>query len=442
MNHVLKASLEAIDFQREGLLLKELSMHISALMGTKDMTERLAILKRMSATCKHHTGADFRMHLQASKEPNACIVVADSNIAAPMRPEAIKERLRKAGGIASEREMFQGSVDLRTGKVSGIYCEIPLDVFFSVGFLEKTRMNTYFTPEEIAAVIIHELGHGVMYLYYLGGIVISNIVVQEIVRKIQEGASPVVVRDVLKIAEQKTGYKIKDMGTIDKNPDPLVVQQVIMAEFVEKIRSDLGTRFYDARAFEFVADQFAARHGAGAHIVSALDRMYREGGWKPLEYSSNFGQFMAALAGQVQTIFAVGGTWAIGGSAAGVAALAGAGIWIALGVAISCLVTFIGGGDIYDDVPNRFKAMRREMIASSKEPHLTREQRLGLIQDIEIIDKALEGVQVNKFGPGFIGNFIAGVVTGKTAQMKFMRQLEELANNRLFELSNQLQAKG
>lgn len=435
----LSLGLEAIDFQRDEQLLKELSIHISALMGTRDKTERLDIVKRMNAVAFHHTQCLFTFHLLAGKQPDAFIFVADSNNASPMRADEVKKRLQKTGSMPTEKEFFKGSVDLRTGKCSGIYSEIPLDVFFSEAFLVPTPRGNMFKPEEIAAILIHEMGHGVMYLKYLGGLTIANIVVAEIITNIQKGSDPAVVRDIIKVAEQKTGYKIKDLGTVDKNPDPLIVQQVIMAQAIERVRSELGTRYYDARAFEFVADQFAARHGGAQYIVTGLDRMYRDYGWTPPEYSSRFAQIAMALVGQAETIFGI-----VAGLIAGASVLpilVGAAIWTAVGMVLATVATLVGGGDIYDDIPNRFKAMRRELIASSKDQNLSREQRMAIIKGIQTIDEVLERVRENSFGPGFLGRFVAGVVTGKTGQVQFMRQLEELANNRLFELTNQLEAK-
>jgi hypothetical protein len=438
MNLHYQATMESIDFQRDEMLLKELSLHIAALQGTQDTTERLDILKQMNAVAFHHCGAKFTFHLLAEKAPNAFILVPDANIAAPMRPDAVKETLRKSGGVCSEKEFFKGTVDLKKGRVSGVYSEIPMDIFFSVAFLSLTRKNTMFTPEEVAAVLIHEMGHGVMYLRYLGGTVLSNIVIAEVCKLIQDGAEPLIVRNVLKVAEQKTGYKIKDLGTIDKNPDPLLVQQVVMAEMIERIRSDLGTQYYDARAFEFVADQFAARHGGAAHIVKALDRMYRDCGYKPLEYNSNMTHFMMSLVVNAKVII---GVCYMGYTFSAAAAIMSGGAAVVIGIAMATMVTILGGGDIYDDVPNRFKAMRRELIASSKDQNLSQRQRAKLIADIGEIDQVMANITEVKFGPGFFSDFFAGVFTGKTAQMKFMRTLEELANNRLFELSNQLQAK-
>lgn len=433
-----KVAMEAIDFQRDAALLKELSLHIATMQGTQDVNERLEILKRLDATAFHHTKMKFRFHLQSEKTPNACIIVAESNSAAPMRPNVVKEQLRKSGGICSEKEFFKGSVNLKTGQVSGIYSEIPLDIFFATGFLIPTRKNTMFTPEEVAAVLIHEMGHGLMYLRYLGGYVISNIVIAEICRHLNDDADTEVVRNVIKVAEQKTGWKIKDMGTVDKNPDPLLVQQVVMAEMINSIRSDLGTRYYDARAFEFVADQFAARHGGAAHIVSALDRMYRDCGYTPLEYSSRFAHFAAALATNATfTLGLIGGWVTVGATVAIAAGIVGA----LAGIAMATAMTLIAGGEIYDDIPNRFQAMRRELIASSKDQTLDQSTRVAIINEIEVIDKVMANITPVKFGPAFFSLYFAGLFTGKTAQMKFMRQLEELANNRLFELSNQLQAK-
>lgn len=445
MNPYLKAALESIDFQRDEALLNELAMHIATLQSASNDAEKLEVLKAMSATAFDKTGMTINFHLLKERAPNAFIIVSDSNSANPMNPAVVKERLSRRKGPVSEQEFFEGRVDLKTGRVSGIYSKIPFDVFFSHAFILKTPKGSYFDTKETASVLIHELGHAQGYLYYLGQAVISNIAVAECAKKINDGVDETTVRQVLKVVEQKTGYKLKDLHVTGNSNDAILIQQVIMAQMVEKIRSDLGTRYYDARAFEYMADRFAARHGGAAYIVTALDRMYREFGWKPSEYHSYLAQFTSSLAwvGQVVlytsfTAAAVGAV-TLTGVAIATAAVVG-GISLA-GIAITTLVTLMMGGDIYDDIPNRFLTMRRELIASSKDENLTNPQRQAIIGQIEMIDEVMKDIRENKFGPNFVGRYLAGVFTGQAAQLKFMRQLEELANNRLFELHNQLQAK-
>lgn len=443
MNPYLKTSLESIDFQRDEALLKELALHIATLQSASNDAEKLDVLKAMSATTFDKTGMTINFHLLKERSPNAFIVVADSNSANPMRPDQVKERLSRRKGPVSEQEFFEGRVDLKTGRVSGIYSKIPFDVFFSHAFLLKTPKGSYFDTRETAAVLIHELGHAQGYLYYLGQNVISNISVAEVAKKINEGADETTVRQILKVVEQKTGYKIKDLNVTGNSNDAIMIQQVIMAQMVEKIRSDLGTRYYDARAFEYMADRFAARHGGAADIVTALDRMYREFGFKPIEYRSYLGQFALSLAYHSHNLLmGIMGGMTFG---TGAAVLVGAGLVIGastLGMMVLLTVTtMLIGGEVYDDIPNRFLTMRRELIASTKEEALSREQRQLLVEQIARIDEVMQNVRENKFGPLRISAFLAGVFTGQAAQLKFMRQLEELSNNRFFELHNQLQAK-
>lgn len=443
MNPCLKAALESIDFQRDEALLNELAMHIATLQGASNDAEKLDVLKAMSATAFDKTGMTVNFHLLKERDPNAFIIVSDSNSANPMNPAVVKERLSRRKGPVSEQEFFEGRVDLKTGKVSGIYSKIPFDVFFSHAFLLKTPKGNYFDTKETAAVLTHELGHGQGYLYYLGQSVISNIAVAECAKKINDGVDETTVRQVIKVVEQKTGYKLKDLDVTGNSNDAILIQQIIMAQMVEKIRSDLGTRYYDARAFEYMADRFAARHGGAAYIVKALDRMYREFGFKPIEYRTYLGQFAMSLVYHAQTIL----TGAIFGAGMGTAGAVAVGIAGALAfttvasIGMVTIVTLLMGGDIYDDIPNRFLTMRRELIASSKEPALTVAQRTQLVEQIAMIDDVMKDIRENKFGALSIAQFLAGVFTGQAAQLKFMRQLEELTNNRFFELHNQLQAK-
>lgn len=454
MTSQLNAALEAIDFQRSELLLKELSLQIAALQGTADHTVRTSILKKMEKIAFEKTGIRFRLHLLKDRDPNAFIITADSSSANPMRPEAIKERLRRStASMPTEKEFFKGMVNLQTGKVSGIYSEIPLDVFFSISWLDRTPKGNMFAPEEVAAVLIHEFGHGWMYLYMLGRSTVSNLSIAEIAGAVAGGADPKTIQDIIKVVEIKTGYRLKDLGTVEANPSPMMVQQVVMAQHIERIRSDLGTRFYDARVFEFAADQFAARHGAGSWIVKGLDRAYREFGHRPAEYMSHYAQLIMSLTThgkkivewykEIATGGAVLGAIVAGGTAVGTVATATvalAGVVMIGRIAVLTAFTALAGGDTYDKIPERFAAMRRELIASTKSADLSPDQRKIIADQIEEIDDVLSTLKKD-IGPGALDALMAGFFSGKTKELKYMRLLEDLGNNRFFELSNKLQAQ-
>ncbi|MOA32078.1 hypothetical protein D3C78_1532680 [compost metagenome] len=108
------------------------------------------------------------------------------------------------------------------------------------------------------------------------------------------------------------------------------------------------------------------------------------------------------------------------------------------------VLTMFGEVDhgVYDPIIHRYAAMRRELISSSKDQFLSVNQRKEIINQIESIDVIISSISDKGFfGPQLIGEFLVGIFTGRPAEQKFQRMLEELVNNRLYEMSNKLQAK-
>ncbi|QTH80390.1 hypothetical protein PA10_00192 [Pseudomonas phage pPa_SNUABM_DT01] len=436
MKQALVASLEAIDFQRNSTLIKEMGMQFDTCLRdpSKDTFNKCS--EALSAIAFKHTKMKFRFHFVRLGGPNAFVIPPQADIANPMRPDEIATKVQRLGRMPTEQELFKGTVDLKTGQVGGIYSEIPIDIFTAVEFFTDRNMGNI-TGDHIAAISAHEMGHGFTYLRYLGQMVLSNCAVAEIIKKQHEGADDKVVQEVVKVVEQRTGWRLRDLGEINRSTDPLVVQQVIMAGMVDSIRSELGTKFYDRRAFEFSADQFVARHGGAQLIVEALDIMYKSYPAYFKEYRGRMANIMSSLVGYGRLVL---GSLMVAGGIMMVQPL-----FFIFGL-FMVLMSLFGGGDdgIYDPIPKRYEAMRRELIASSKDQNLSIAQRKEIIDQITAIDSILEEVAKNSkgyFAPDVAIEFLKGIFNGRPAEQKFQRMLENLVNNRLFELSNQLQAK-
>jgi hypothetical protein len=436
MNPALIASMEAIDFQRDSTLLKEMGLQFEACLRDPSKDTFNKVSAALHEIAKKVTKMNFRFNFARLGGPNAFVIPPQADIASPMRPDEIATKVKRFGRPVSEQELFKGTVDVKTGQVSGIYCEIPIDIFIATEFFTDRNM-VGITGMHVAAIACHEMGHGFTYLRYLGRMVLSNVVVAEITRRQHEGADDKVLQEVVKVAEQKTGWRLRDLGEINGSTDPLLLQQVVMAGMVESIRSELGTKFYDLRAFEFSSDQFVARHGGAQYIVEALDYMYKSYPAYFKEYRGRSANIMSSLMGYGTIL--MGGLLVVGGVVATLP------IGIMLGL-LAVLMPLFGKGDdgIYDPIPQRYEAMRRELIASAKDAYLTVRQRQEILDQIQAIDDILAPIRngvKGYFGPDVIGEYIKGVFSGKPAEQKFQRMLENLVNNRLFELSNQLQAK-
>lgn len=444
MNNVLQASLEAIDFQRDSKFIAEMAMQVTSAQKDPSKSTLNKVSQALHAIAKKYTGMHFNFHFAKMGGINAFVLPPQAESANPMSSDEVFKTVRRYNRPVSEQELFKGTVDITTGKVSGIYTQIPVEVFTAVEFF-KGRAATDFEPEQIAAVILHEIGHGFTYLRYLGKLALSNVVVAEITRRQHEGEGDKVMQEVVRVAEQKTGWRLRDLGEINNRRDPLVTQQVVMAAMVESIRSELGTKFYDRRAFEFSADQFVARHGGQQYIVQALDTMYRQYPEYIREYRGRTGNIAASLMGYVEATFMSAMTAAgayllfagpVGMGAVGLLSLVMGGFSV-----IGILFAGVDDG-IYDPIEHRFKAMRRELIASAKYTDLPVATRKQIVKQMEEIDAILREVEENGkgyFHPDVLTQYVIGVFTGRPAEQKFQRTLEELVNNRLFELSNKLQ---
>lgn len=436
MNQFLTASLEAIDFQRDSTLLQEMSYQFDACIKdpSKDTLNKASAA--LNVIAKKATGINFRFNFAKFGYVNAFVIPPQADIANPMAPDQIATKVKRFGRPVSEQELFNGTVDLKTGKVSGIYSEIPIDIFIATEFFTDPSL-VGIQGIHIAAIGCHEMGHGFTYLSYLGRMVLSNVVVSEITRRQHEGAPDKTIQEVVKVAAQKTGWRLGDLGEINRSTDPLLVQQVVMAGMVESIRSELNTKFYDLRAFEFSSDQFVARHGGARYIVESLDIMYKAHAKYVKEYRGRGANIMASLFGYGSLLLGV----------LGIAASVVTGIPVLMFFGLlAVIMPLFGDADdgIYDPIPKRFEAMRRELIASSKEAFLNVTQRKEIIDQIQAIDRILLDISSNSkgyFAPGVFVQYIAGIFNGRPNEQKFQRTLENMVNNRLFELSNTLQTK-
>lgn len=436
MNPALIASMEAIDFQRDSTLLKEMGLQFEACLRDPSKDTFNKVSAALHEIAKKVTGMHFRFNFARLGGPNAFVLPPQADIASPMRPDEVATKVKRFGRPVSEQELFKGTVDIKTGRVSGIYSEIPIDIFIATEFFTDRNM-VGIQGLHVAAIACHEMGHGFTYLRYLGRMVLSNVVVAEITRRQHEGADDKVIQEVVKVAEQKTGWRLRDLGEVNGSTDPLLIQQVVMAGMVESIRSELGTKFYDLRAFEFSSDQFVARHGGAQYIVEALDYMYKSYPAYFKEYRGRKANIMSSLAGYLVLSF---------GALAVVFGIMTAFVPVAmLGMFMVLAPLFAGADDgIYDPIPQRYEAMRRELIASAKGAYLTVRQRQDIIDQIAAIDNILAPIRngvKGYFGPDVIVEYIKGVFSGRPNEQKFQRMLESLVNNRLFELSNQLQTK-
>ena len=67
-----------------------------------------------------------------------------------------------------------------------------------------------------------------------------------------------------------------------------VAEIVIITNIVKETVSELGCNIYDFSTWEYLADQYAARHGAGRYLATGLEKTYKSIGDISFRSTSNY----------------------------------------------------------------------------------------------------------------------------------------------------------
>lgn len=415
-------SLESIKFQ-SGILFQELTMLYQAAREAGLKEERLATsdeLKSIARCINHHTGLNVNIVLMDGG-PAVMIPHVDKNH--PFIQEVMREwfddgdvyhQMKKANGVV------KGSVNLNTARVSGIFSEIASDIIMPYDWIMGHNGTT---PEENAAVTLHEVGHLFTYYEFINRSVTTNQVLAALSRGYAE-ADSIDQRTTLLVSAKKA-LQLKEDGIdeLAKSSKVEVVTAVILSGVVEKSRSELGINIYDMNSWEYLADEFAARHQCGKHLITALDKIYKQFGHMSYRSKSKY-IFMEAfklivLLGSVLTLstgFSV--------------------ILLLYGIV---LVSTDSDVVIYDEPESRMRRLRQQIIQAMKDRRLSKSDIQRMEEDLRLIDSVMESVKDKRQWLSILADFIPTNRKNRNAIL-LQKELETLANNDLFAKAAQFKA--
>jgi len=425
--------MEAIDFQRNAKLNTELTIFFTQLKGLDDPARQSEILASISKVIFEETGMSVTVSItdadnyKMSGGPipltrNHPFATADFRMKL-MRVNMSRQGIQKAVG---------GDVDDKACRVSGSFSEVPCFVNIPKKFFTSDK----FSGEEIAAGSLHELGHCYGYFRFLGQAFRSNLVIRDIALTWAETDDTKVRIKVLDEAENIIGKKFENKAELAKAGEADIPITIVAANAIDDARSELGTKFYDQRAFEAMADQFAARHGAGRALVTLMDKIGRDS-----NVLTRNGQYDPAITKLVFNVLslAFSAVTPAKGALLGLKFTTDALIFSQiLGGTVNIFLGSLMGDFSYDDPYNRYKSVRQELIASLKDRSTSPEYQRGVLQDIEVVDQAMSALNRFPTITSLINKFIGGTINGSRKEMAFQRQFEELANNELFAKAAQL----
>ena len=404
--------LEVIDFQ-SNIVLKEISFCIRRLREVKksDIPKHPIVDELYKCVLSH-----FKVKINFNfndEDMGPCIFLPDilnNHITNQDWVRGISEN--EILKTLVEKKNIKGSVNLRTGIVAGIFCNYTSKLYFPITIL----LNKKFIDEELAAIILHEIGNLFIYFELMSRTVTTNQLLASISRDIK-GCNSAEEREVV-FHRAKTKYNLKglDEKELSKTTNKKVIETVIVTNIAKEMRSDLGGNIYDIGTAESMADQFACRFGAAVHLATGLEKLYRE--YKHIDFRTPFEFFSIEILKTISAFIPIVGHL----------------------IFVIAIAHDSSEEPRYDKPGTRIRKLREQLVIKSKNKKINKEELQSILTDISIIDNILKNIYDNTQ----FNNAIINVIISRkfTSQKEFQRKLEEIAINDIFLKSAELRTLG
>jgi hypothetical protein len=433
----LRHAAESISFQK-GELFQDLTRQIQLIRDDQKITRLSAksffkqdAVVELSHIIRKHTGLDINITDSGFQGP--CIyppqltanhVFNDPDTVEMYEqwdPTYSSQSHSEAALRSLNKPVIKGTIDLKNGRVTGAFermqCLMMLPMTFVIG---KTR----FTPEEVAAVTLHETGHAFTFMEFISRSATTNQALAGMSRYLdksvsQEQRTVMFARaaDAMKLDAEKA-KALKECKT------PETLTTILLDRDIERSTSELGRSIYDVNTAEYLADQFAARQGAGVALTTALDKIYRD-----------YGQTRNAIIFSELFMITLDVTMTV------LAFTAGSSIALCwLGLTFFSVIFTNKEDEIYDNPAARFSRIRQQLVQQLKDDHLSDEGRVVLVEQLERLDEINKnGAFVDKLSifSGLAYFFKPGYRAAHKYEM-LQKELEQLGNNEAFVQASRL----
>jgi len=435
----LSIATEAIHFQGDGFfkdLLADLATFPTDQRAAASNAEWENLEKRLSKTVLDRTGLIINFDLAVGATGSIFFTRLDwSHIFNSYDFVAIDNNDEIIKSINAFKKELSVSLDLKKCVATGsISKTIHGELSMSREMLYKEAFGAKFTDEEYCSLLLHEIGHFWTSLEFLDRSVSTNQVLAELQRDLLNVKEPSKRATIIRTAGKDLGIDRNVVQSIE-NAEDMVVSTVLLSNGMKAIRTQSGHSFYDMNTFEMLADQYAARHGAGAHLFSALNKLMK---WNP-DYSMQdratlyYTQAARFVGGLVATVLG-------GGLVA-----TGAPFMVIIGIVAAILgVGLISKEDVspfepmYDSNHGRLVRLRNQQVQAIKVALARGNTKFNaayvkqLNEELAFMDKVLklgssEPTLVSKVFAFFNAN-----AANRQANVTFQRQLEGLAHNDLY----------
>lgn len=433
------AALESIQFQKSDLF-NEITLCIGKMRNLKTINKQGILegpdVDNLAAVISKYTGLGYTFvdngYGFTAYTPILNQHIFDRNLDSNKFGEAVQEidhhySVRKMME-AMKTDILKGTVSLKESKVTGFFSD--LKCFMSIPrFMlnDKTWLD-----EELAAFVLHEIGHSFTSFEYLSRTVTTNQALSLMQRTMDKTTSyedrKIVMATAMQAEKIKLDADAQKLILGDVTPEAMTL--IVINQQIEACKSELGASVYDLVSCEYLADQFAARHGAGRYLITALDKCAARG----VDIGVSSFYFRLGMNMMIVGVAVAGLGFPLTGLAVGVfSLLLGTGQW-----AYDNSKYEMTHG--YDNDLTRMNRIKHQMVERVKDTECPPDEKkfiLSYLDEVEPVIKKYQG-QNNPKLKDRIAFFFSKKHKYDFEFKAFQKDLEELGNNDLFIMSEKL----
>lgn len=320
----------------------------------------------------------------------------------------------------------KGYVDTENARVSGVFSEYEHELYMNFealfGFFKLSAAH-------IAAITLHEIGHGFTFIQTAHLTTSVNQVMTRVAKEMfgQDAAA-------------KVPYIVKELKLIDKNVTDKEVEEMLagnrtiacMRLFKKaygSVVSQLPNERYDDTSSEQLADSFATRFQYGKQLAEALVLMHKASGDAA---TSKFFYTTMRFTEAVMLLVFLASPLIIAAN-------------VGLGVLLLCLgplMAWVNNSEVrdmtYDDLWDRLTRVRNEQIARLKRVDLTEESKKATLAQIDDLQAMIDSLIRYRPALNIIGDLFSSRARQARRTVQEQRELEDLVHNELFVISNRV----
>lgn len=318
--------------------------------------------------------------------------------------------------ILKDKKSAIGSVDLVNGTVSGFFCDCPAIVGLTSGLVYADR----FPPEELTALVMHEVGHVMVFFETLAYTFSTCFILASTVHRLSDTDK---VEEKMKIIKEleDDGVQVSNKDILTGTDDPDAITVSIFSDIYEQSKSEFGSSIYDMRSWESLADQFSSRMGMTVPLAKALDKLHKSDLWSN-QSKSTFSYWMGTVARWVAMV-----------------GLMTLNIGFSVLLLIELIFLLINPTKrIYDKPGERLERLRQEIIQQMKSTTLHHEHRVSLNQDLDLISNLIKETNDKEGYHEKIWLFFSSDARNQKSRRLMLQDLQSIANNNLFASANLL----